>query len=451
MSRIPSRPPTLLARCARRARRGGGAVALFTAGLLTGAALTASAKEVPYDLLHVFSTALQKIEAEYVVEREPQDLIYDAIGGLTQGLDDYSVFLSPEDYQELLEKTRGEYYGVGISIESREDRVFILSPIEGSPAEAAGLLPGDEIVAVDGLRVSVVGDDEVLAKIKGRRGTAVLITVLRNGSEEDVRVLRDRVRTRSVERRLVGDGTAWLQIKRFQSHTADEVKRALAELAEEQGAPVTGLVVDLRNNPGGYLSQAVQVADLWISSGPIVSTVSREEAADEELARPKGTDRETRLVVLVDADSASAAEILAGALKDTGRAQLVGYTTYGKGSVQQFIELPDGSALKLTTAGYLTPSGASIHGSGIRPHVTLGERGAWKPWRDPAELLQAAPAPDWIVADSELHIAFAALAAPDSAVEYFTRPPAPEPAPPEPAPVKDMDLPARTAPDAIAD
>ncbi len=418
----PSRP-SLIARTGRWARRSVAGVALFSAGLITGAALTASAKEVPYDLLHVFSTALQKIEAEYVVEREPQELIYDAISGLTQGLDDYSVFLSAEAYQELLEKTRGEYYGVGISVESRDDRVFILTPMEGSPAAEAGLRPGEEIVAVDGIRVSVAGGEHVLAKIKGKRGTAVLITVLRDGAEEEIRVLRDRVRTRSVERRLLSDGTAWLKIKRFQSHTADEVKRALAELQEERDGPLAGIVVDLRDNPGGYLSQAVQVADLWIAAGPIVSTRSRQKAADQELARAKGTDKETPLVVLVDGDSASAAEILAGALKDTGRAHLVGFTTYGKGSVQQFIDLPDGSALKLTTAKYYTPSGASIHGSGIAPHVTLGDRMQWKPWKDATALLRDAPAPEWVVKDAALHIAFATLARPEAAVEYFRRDP----------------------------
>jgi carboxyl-terminal processing protease len=435
----PTNPrSSLVVRSGRLARRFSWAAALFTAGLLSGAALTASAKEVPYDLLNVFSRALQLIEAQYVTERDPSELIYDAIGGLTQGLDDYSVHMRPDDYREMLEKTRGEYYGVGISVESRGERVYIVLPLEGSPAEQAGLLPGDEIVAVDGVRVNEAGDDAVLSKIKGLRGTAVLITILREGTEEDVRVLRDRVRTRSTERKLLDDGTAWLRIKRFQPHTADEVKRALAELREERGSDLTGIVVDLRGNPGGYLTQAVQVADLWIHAGPIVSTVSRQKDADAELARARGTDRSTPIVVLVDSDSASASEILAGALQDTGRAHLVGYTTFGKGSVQQMIDLPDGSGLKLTTAHYLTPNGTYIHGSGIHPDVVLGDRLQWKPWKDPTPFLQSVPAPEWVMKDIELHVAFGALAAPEQAAEFFRKDSAPVeevPGTPEPTPV----------------
>jgi carboxyl-terminal processing protease len=427
-------PRTIARRSTRQARRAVAGVSLFAAGVLTGAALTASAKEVPYDLLHVFSTALQRIEASYVTERPPEALIYDAIGGLTQGLDDHSVFLSPDEYKDLLEQTRGEYYGVGISVESREERVFILTPVEGSPADQAGLMAGDEILAVDGMRVTEAGDDAVLAQIRGKRGTAVLITVLRDGVEQalDIRVLRDRVRTRSVEHKLLPDGTAWIKIKRFQSHTADEVKRSLAELKEERGDSLDGFVVDLRNNPGGYLSQAVAVADLWVAGGAIVSTVGRRTTEGEEVARSRGTDKKTPITVLVNSDSASAAEILAGALQDHGRAQLVGYTTYGKGSVQQFFDLPDGSALKLTTAHYLTPSGSFIHGSGIRPDVVLGDQMQWKPWKDPGALLETAPSvPEWVMNDTDLHVAFAALADPTAAAEYFRKESAPSPTLPD--------------------
>jgi carboxyl-terminal processing protease len=332
--------------------------------------------------------------------------------------------------------------------------VFILAPLEGSPAEEAGLLPGDEIVAVDGVRVSDVGDEVVLAKIKGKRGTAVVITVLRDGSSDEIetRIVRDRVRTRSVEGRLLDDGTAWLRIKRFQSHTYDEVKRTLAELRDEQKGDLEGLVIDLRDNPGGYLSQAVAVADLWVASGPIVSTVGRTSTEEKEVARAKGTDRDTPIVVLVNSDSASAAEILAGALQDTNRAQLVGYTTYGKGSVQRVFPLPDGSALKLTTAHYLTPSGRYIHGSGIQPDVALGDQIEWKPWKDPTPILDAAPAvPEWVEKDLELRIAFAALASPEETAAYFRKASDPGPAPAEAGTVE-IDTPAEvTVPEAAGD
>jgi carboxyl-terminal processing protease len=385
-------------------------VGVFLAGLLSGAALTASATGEPYERLRVFAEALSLIEARYVDERPPDALLYDAIGGLTQGLDDHSVFMDPDRYRETREQTSGEYYGVGISIDSREGGIHVVQPMAGSPAEDAGLLPGDVIVAVDGLRIEAAGEDALLSRIKGRRGTIVVLTVRRGTDEMDFPVRRDQVRTRSVESRLLVDGYAWAKVSRFQRRTADELRRALAELAEENGAPLAGLVLDLRGNPGGYLNQAVAVADLWLSDGVIVTTVGRDRPEPAGRARAAGTDRDLVVVGLVDGGSASAAEIVAGALQDHGRARLLGYTTWGKGSVQQFFDLPDGSALKLTTARYYTPSGRSIHGSGIEPDIAFGERGSSQPDFAYEGLLAGfPPGPDWAAGDPELLLSLAFL------------------------------------------
>lgn len=389
-------------------------VGIFMAGLLSGAALTATAAGEPFDRLRVFAEALSLVESRYVDERPADALLYDAIGGLTQGLDDHSVFMDPEHYRETREQTSGEYYGVGISIDSKDGGIHIVQPMVGSPAEEAGLLRGDRIVAVDGVRIEVVGDDALLARIKGRRGTVVVLTVLRDGGELDFPVRRDQVRTRSVESRLLVDGYGWAKISRFQRRTADELRRALTELREENGGPLKGLVLDLRDNPGGYLNQAVAVADLWLAEGVIVTTIGRDRPEPAGRARAGGTDRDLPVVGLVDGGSASAAEIVAGALQDHGRAKLLGYTTWGKGSVQQFFDLPDGSALKLTTARYYTPSGRSIHGSGIDPDLSLGERGAKEPDFDVDALLAGLlEAPEWTLTDPELRVALAYLREPE--------------------------------------
>ena len=385
-------------------------LAVFACGLITGAALTATANSYPLERLQVFAEALVKINDFYVDERDPDDLVYDAIGGLTQGLDDHSVFLDPEHYREMQEQTSGEYFGVGISVESRGDRVFVIEPLEGSPAVQAGVEAGDEIVAVDDVEVSVIGADAALARIRGDRGTVVVLTVVRDGREHplDISVRRDRVHTRSVNSGMLPGNVGLVKIERFQRQTVDEVRRSLAELEEEaEGGTLDGLLVDLRGNPGGYLSQAVAVADLWVADGRIVSTVDRRSAAQHEDAHRAGTDGQTPIAVLVDGGSASAAEIVAGALKDHDRATVIGYSTYGKGSVQQFFDLSDGSALKLTTARYLTPAGHNIHGSGITPNLVLGPPGSREPVYDLGPLLDAHPIPHELWGDPSLHVALA--------------------------------------------
>jgi carboxyl-terminal processing protease len=224
-----------------------------------------------------------------------------------------------------------------------------------------------------------------------------------------IAVRRDQVRTRSVEVARVDDRIAWLRIERFQRRTVDEVRRELRSLAAA-GPPPQALVVDVRNNPGGYLSQAVAVADLWLGDGVIVSTLDRGDGAQRDSARGLGTDRETKLVVLIDGRTASAAEIVAGALQDRGRAQVIGSTSYGKGSVQQFFDLSDGSALKLTTARYYTPSGGSIQGSGVRPDIALDRELSASGQSSLDELLLLGSTdPRWVKEDAALQLAVLAL------------------------------------------
>lgn len=404
-----------------RLRSRAGLVAAFACGLLTGASLTAAASGYPFDKLRVFAEALARIDAYYVDERDPDELVYDAIGGLTQGLDDHSVFLDPEQYKEVREQTAGEYFGVGVSVENRDGRIFVLDALEGSPALQAGILAGDEIVAVDDLRVAEVGADAALARIRGEAGTVVVLAVKRDGqaSPLEIPVRRDRIRTRSAFGDLLPGAVGRLRIERFQKGTSDEVRRELDRIGQEAKGPLRGLVLDMRGNPGGYLSQAVDVADLWIAEGAIVSTIDRRSSAQRDDAHAAGTDRTTPLAVLVDGGSASAAEVVAGALKDHHRGRLIGYTTYGKGSVQQFFDLSDGSALKLTTARYHTPAGTNIHGSGIAPDLALGPAGASEPAFDLGPLLDRHPIPQAYWGDPALHVALAWLEAPAEVDAWF--------------------------------
>jgi len=399
-----------------RIRRSVPLAAFFAAGLLTGAAISAAAvsAQYPFERLEVFAEALSIIHARYVDERDAGDLVYDAVSGLCRDLDDHSIFMDPDEYREMREETSGEYFGIGLALHLVDGRLLVEHIIETSPAEEAGILSGDEILAVDGTVVGTLGPEVALARIEGRRGSMVVLKIAREALEEplEIAVRRDQVRTSSVEFALLSPTIAWLRIERFQRRTIDEVRRALQEITASESGPVA-LVVDLRGNPGGYLSQAVAVADIWLADGTIVSTVDRGSGTQRDTARALGADVTTQLVVLIDGRTASAAEIVAGALQDRGRAQVVGETSYGKGSVQQFFDLSDGSALKLTTARYYTPSGASIQGVGIRPDVPLGDHLFEQLSRDlDALLLSMQGAPPWAHKDRALQVAALALHAP---------------------------------------
>ena len=406
-----------------RVRRFVPMAAIYAAGLVSGAALSAAAvsTQYPFERLEVFAEALSTIHARYVDERDADELLYDAVSGLCRNLDNHSIFMDPEAYREMKEETSGQYFGIGVALDLRDGHLVVLRTIEGSPAEEAGILAGDEILAVDGEVVALLSLELALARIEGKRGSQVQLRLAREGVAVPLELVvrRDQVRTNSVESARIDSGIGWLKVERFQRRTVDEVRRGLRELRASSPA-LAGLVLDLRGNPGGYLSQAVSVADIWLEQGPIVSTLDRVEGTQRDMARTVGTDNDTALVVLIDKGTASAAEIVAGALQDRDRAKVVGQSSYGKGSVQQFFELSDGSALKLTTARYYTPSGRSIQGVGVRPDIVVDDQ---LPTQDSSALDgllgSASSDPPWVRNDRALHLAVLALRDSEGVQEWW--------------------------------
>ncbi|HTP51084.1 MAG TPA: S41 family peptidase [Anaeromyxobacteraceae bacterium] len=338
----------------------------------------------PYRSLDVFSEVLAYVENNYVEDVQEKELVYGAIEGLLQKLDPHSAFLRPEAYRMMKDETSGEFDGLGLEVVLQGDDVVVVAPVADSPAERAGLQPGDRIVKVDGASVRDLPLYEVVRRMKGPAGTKVVLEVMRVGFREpqSLTVVRDRVRTSSVDWKVLDPaaGLVYVKVKVFQDRTDRQLKKALDDARQKLGREVQGLVLDLRNNPGGLLDQAVRVADRFLTSGVIVSTEGRGQRAPEvERAREKDTEPPYPVAVLVNRGSASASEIVAGALQDQGRAVIVGTQTFGKGSVQTIIELEDGSALKLTVAKYYTPKHRSIQELGITPDVVVADRATRSP------------------------------------------------------------------------
>lgn len=351
-------------------------VSAFLGGALVtrGAGLARADGDDTYRNLAVFARVLNYVENNYVEDVDPVTLVYGAIRGLLATLDPHSTFMEPEQYAAMKSEAQGEFGGIGIEVVKRPDGVVILERYEGGPAMKAGLHVGDTILAVEGEPVATLSLAEVVRRIKGRAGTAVTLSVLRarNQRAEDVRVIRDRIKVLSVDARRLEDGYVYVRIKSFTERTSHEMHRALDTITAT--GPVAGLVLDMRDNPGGLLDEAVRVADTWLEEGVIVSTEGRTGPPEVELAHPKDTEPKYPVVALVNGGTASAAEIVAGALQDHRRAVVLGTQTFGKGSVQTVIELEDHSALKLTIARYFTPAHRSIQGTGITPDVVVPAR-----------------------------------------------------------------------------
>jgi len=345
----------------------------------------------PYRSLDVFSEVLAYVENNYVEDVAEKELVYGAIEGLLQKLDPHSAFLRPEAYRMMKDETSGEFDGLGLEVALQGDEVVVVSPVADSPAERAGLQPGDRIVKVDGAPIRDMPLVEVIHRMKGPAGTKVVIDIMRAGFREpqSLTIVRDRVRTTSVDWKILDPaaGFVYVKVKVFQDRTDRQLKKALDDARHQLGREIQGLVLDLRNNPGGLLDQAVRVADRFLTSGVIVSTEGRGQKAPEvERAREKDTEPAYPIVALVNRGSASASEIVAGALQDQGRAVILGTQTFGKGSVQTIIELEDGSALKLTVAKYYTPKHRSIQELGITPDVVVADRATRSPGDEgPAE------------------------------------------------------------------
>lgn len=344
-----------------------------------------------YEKLELVAKVLHLVETNYVEEVDSKQLIYGAIKGMLQPLDPHTNFLTPELYKDMKVETSGKFGGIGIEITTnKKGDLTIVSPIEDTPAYKAGLKSKDHIVSIEGKYTRDMPLVEAVQLMRGKPGTVVKIQIMREGWDrpKDFKISRAIIKIQSTKYKVLEPGYGYLKISTFQETTASEAAKAITEMIEaSKAAGFKGLVIDLRNNPGGLLNQAEQITDLFLDEGKIVSTVSRNERNKEiRYAHKNGTFPNFPIVVLVNGASASASEIVAGALKDHGRALILGTQTFGKGSVQTVIELDNETALKLTVAKYYTPNGISIQGNGIKPDVIVEQispdvlKNAKSPW-----------------------------------------------------------------------
>ncbi len=349
-----------------------GCVAVL-AGWSTLRAKTAQENPDIYQYLRLFSDVLNIVEDNYVEKVEAKKVIYGAINGMLRELDPHSSFLKPEDYKELQIETKGKFGGLGIEITLRDGILTVVSPLEGTPADKAGILSNDQIVKIDDQPTQDMSLTEAVQKMRGPKGTRVKLTIIRKGERKPLEfdLIRDIISIQSVRTRTLDPGYGYIRISSFQSGTSSDLKKALDQL-ESEHHPLLGLVLDLRNDPGGLLDQAVEVSDEFLENGLIVYTGGRLESQKMRFEAHKNSrPRSYPIVVLVNSGSASASEIVAGALQDHKRAVILGEPTFGKGSVQTVIPLNDGSAIRLTTSLYFTPSGRSIQAKGIEPDIVV--------------------------------------------------------------------------------
>jgi carboxyl-terminal processing protease len=366
--------------------------------------------QLPWEQARLFAEVYERIKREYVDEVDDKQLMEKAIRGMVAALDPHSAFLDSDEFEEIRLSTMGSYPGVGIEVVAEDSAVKVLRPIEGSPADQAGMLAGDLIVKID--EVDVGADlAGAITRMRGPAGSVVRLTVRRpsTGERLDFSLRRAKVDVRSVMQQTLEPGYGYVRITSFSETTAEDVAHAVALLKRESPTGLQGIVLDLRNNPGGVLEAGVAVADAFLTDGVIVSAEGRTPDARFRMeATPGDLSDGTELVVLVNGGSASAAEIVAGALKDHNRAELIGHKTYGKGSVQTVMPLSHGGAIKLTTSRYFTPSGASIHGKGIVPDIV-----AQGPEEAPADLRvvseKGKPVPPLTARDREVQLALDTL------------------------------------------
>ena len=341
-----------------------------------------------YEDLKVFTDVIGYIQKDYVEETKSKDLIHGAIKGMLETLDPHSAFMPPNMYKEMQEETKGRFEGLGIEITIKDGILTVVSPIEDTPAFKVGILAGDQIIKIDGDSTKNFTLMDSVKRLRGPRGSKVTITIMREGftKPKEFTLVRDVIPVRSVRHELLEKTYGYIRISQFQEKTDGEFEKAVKALDEESKRTLKGLILDLRNNPGGLLDSAVKISDRFIDSGLIVSVEGRKE--DQKIkfyAHPDGQLSRYPLVVLVNGGSASGAEIVAGAIQDHGRGILLGTHTFGKGSVQTIIPLKDGSGLRLTTARYYTPNGRSIQAKGIVPDFIV------KPSRPEEEKEAVAP------------------------------------------------------------
>ena len=332
------------------------------------------AGNLPAEEVALFAEVLQRIKEDYVDNIDDAELMESAIRGMVSHLDPHSAFLDEEEYYEIRVSTTGNYSGVGLEVALDDGVVRVVSPIEDTPAYRAGIKTGDVIISIDDMPVSTDSLSETVNKMRGRPGSHVTVTVSRKSETEPLHfpLMRDEIQVASVKSELLEDDYGYLRITHFSETTARDLNRAVKKLKKASTDGLRGLVLDLRNNPGGVLDAAVDVSDAFLENGVIVSADGRaNESKFKMQAGPGDVLDGKKLVVLVNAGSASASEIVAGALQDHNRATIMGAETFGKGSVQTVMPLSSGRAIKLTTSKYFTPKGKSIHEKGIRPDIQL--------------------------------------------------------------------------------
>jgi carboxyl-terminal processing protease len=326
-----------------------------------------------YKNLKTFNEVLDMVQKNYVEQVESTKLIEGAINGMMKSLDPHSAYMTSDMYKELEVETRGSFGGIGIEITIKKDVLTVVSPIEDTPAFHAGIKAGDQIVQIDGKSTKDITIMEAVKKLRGPKDTKVTISVIRENmaKPKDYMIIRDIIKIKSIKSKIYDDHIGYIRVASFQERTADDLKKEIKNITAKNGS-LKGLILDLRNNPGGLLNQAVGVADVLLKSGIIVSTKGRTKSMEtKSMAKDDGDEPTCPIVALVNEGTASAAEIVSGALQDNGRALVVGTQTFGKGSVQTVIPLEGGSALKLTTAKYYTPNGRSIQAEGIAPDIIV--------------------------------------------------------------------------------
>lgn len=352
-------------------------LALMTAGWMSFGSdnrprLAAAAED--YQELQLFTDVLAIVRRSYVEEVPMKDLVYGAINGMLAALDPHSSFMPPDVYKEMKIDTRGEFGGLGIEITIRDGVLTIVSPIEDTPAFRAGLQAGDQILKIEDKLTKDMSIMDAVKLMRGPKGAPITITVMREGFEKPREYMLEReiIKIKSVKGKTLEEGYAYLRIAQFQERTGEDLLKVLQGLRDANQGQLKGLILDLRNNPGGLLEQAVSVSDAFLRQGLIVYTDGREEGSKMEFsAHDQGTEPDYPLVVLINGGSASASEIVAGALQDHGRAVVLGTQSFGKGSVQTILPLSDDSGLRLTTARYFTPRGTSIQAKGITPDIVV--------------------------------------------------------------------------------
>ncbi|MCF6256448.1 MAG: S41 family peptidase [Gammaproteobacteria bacterium] len=343
-------------------------------GVFADKSASQATSALPLDELRSFTEVFSRIKKDYVEEVSDKTLLENAIRGMLSGLDPHSSYLDPEHFKELQVGTSGEFGGLGIEVGMEDGFVKVISPIDDTPAQHAGVKAGDLVIRLDEKPVKGMTLHDAVKIMRGKVGTDIVLTIIREGEEKPLKITitRDTIKVKSVRARDLGDGFGYLRVSQFQSRTGENLTEAIEKLKKDNDGKLNGLVLDLRNNPGGVLNAAVEVSDAFLETGLIVYTQGR--IADSEMkfnATPHRVLDGAPLVVLVNGGSASASEIVAGALQDHKRAVIIGTRTFGKGSVQTILPLNEKTALKLTTARYYTPSGRSIQAEGVTPDIIL--------------------------------------------------------------------------------